>query len=40
MAKKINVETGRGKHIAPLGGTEESPEQQPPIFSLRYIDAD
>ncbi len=28
---------GRGQHIAPQPPVEESPEQRPPVFCLRYM---
>lgn len=41
MAKyNISKRVERGKNISPPVTTEESPEQQPPTFSLRYISKD
>lgn len=38
MAKyNIGKRVERGKNIAPPVTTEASPEQQPPLFSLRYM---
>ena len=30
----------KGKYVAPQPTVEESPEQQPPVFSLRYLQKD
>ena len=36
----IGKRVGSGKNISPPVTTEESPEQQPPVFSLRYMSKD